>query len=446
MSAPPLPAVSVCVVGSGPSGLYAVDAIARKRPDAAIDVLDRLPTPFGLVRAGVAPDHLGTKNIVRQFDRALSRPGIRFLGNVAVGRDLSLDELKAIYDAVILAVGAPLDRPLGVPGETLAGVYGSGAFVGWYNGHPDHAALAPRLPGPSVAVIGNGNVALDIARILAKTPEEMADSDLCAHAAEAITAAPITDIHIIGRRGPVEAAFTSVELAELGQLQRARPVVNAAALENLSTEAETDPRVRKVKERNLEILREFADRPDGGEPVRLHLHFHAAPCTVLDDGSGCAAGLRLERTQVKDGRAIGTGTTFDLPATTIITAIGYRCAAVPGLPMDESRGIIANEEGCVETGVYVTGWARRGPSGVIPTNRSDALAVAGRVLADLETVVLPKPGPDALDSLLTSRAVRPVCYADWQKIEAAEVARAAKGRPREKFIRVEDMLAALGPS
>lgn len=437
------PAVSVCVVGSGPSGLYAVDAIARKRPDAAVDVIDRLPTPFGLVRAGVAPDHLGTKNIVRQFDRALSRPGVRFLGNITVGRDASLDELKAAYDAVILAVGAPVDRPLGVPGEDLAAVYGSGAFVGWYNGHPDHAALEPHLPGPSVAVVGNGNVALDIARILAKTPEEMVESDICAHAADVIQAAPITDIHVIGRRGPVEASFTSAELGELGHLSRARPMVDPAVLDGATAESEEDPRIRKVKERNLEILREFAARPDAGEPVRIHLHFHAAPREVLDDGTGAAGGLRLERTRVENGRAVGTGETFDLSAATVVTAIGYRCAAVPGLAMDESRGIVANDDGRVEPGVYVTGWARRGPSGVIPTNRTDAMAVAGHVLAALEGVESAKPGPAALDRVLAERGARPVCYDDWKRIDAAEVARAAQGRPREKFVRVEEMLAAL---
>lgn len=328
-------------------------------------------------------------------------------------------------------------------GEHLAGVYGSGAFVGWYNGHPDHAGLAPRLPGPAAAVVGNGNVALDIARILAKTPGELADSDICAHARQAIEAAPITDIHIIGRRGPLEASFTSAELGELGHLSRARPVVNAAVLDGLTAEREQDPRARKVKEKNLEILRDFAARPDTGETVRIHLHFHAAPRAAIDDGSGAVSGLQLERTRVEDGRAVGTGETFVLPAATVVTAIGYRCAAFPGLPVDDNRGTVANDDGRVEPGVHVTGWARRGPTGVIPTNRTDAMEVAGHVLEDLNGVTSDKPGPAALDALLSERGTRPVYFEDWKRIDAAEVARAAEGRPREKFTKVDEMLAAL---
>lgn len=432
---------SVCIVGSGPSGLYAADAIIRKRPDCAIDIIDRLPTPFGLVRAGVAPDHQGTKNIVRQFERSMTKPGVRYLGNVTVGRDVTYDELKACYDAIILAIGAPVDRTLGIPGESLAGVYGSGAFVGWYNGHPDWAALDPVLDHPGVAVVGNGNVALDIARILAKTPAEMATSDICRHAAEAIAAAPLTDIYLLGRRGPVEASFTPAELAELGHLERARPVVDPAVLEGQSADAVSDPRERKVKEKNLEILADFAARNDE-KPVRIHLLFYAAPRTILG-AEGRVSGLRAERTRVEGGRAVGTGEHLDLDVGTVVTAIGYRCSPLEGVPVDERRGVIVNDEGRVEDGVFVVGWAKRGPSGVIPANRADSMAVAAHVLAHLEANGGRKQGPDALDALLEKRRVRVVCFDDWQKINAAEVARAADGRPREKFIRIADMLAAL---
>lgn len=443
MTTPDSTAGSVCIVGSGPSGLYAADTILRKRPGCAIDILDRLPTPFGLVRAGVAPDHQGTKNIVRQFERSMTKAGVRFLGNVCVGKDVTYAELKDTYDAVILALGAPVDRTLGIPGEDLAGVYGSGAFVGWYNGHPDHADLAPLLDQGGVAVIGNGNVALDIARILAKTPAEMATSDICSHAVEAIAAAPLSDIYVLGRRGPLEASFTSAELAELGHLERARPVVDGTVLEGVTAESVADPREQKVKEKNLEILRDFAARPDdGAAAVRVHLLFNAAPVEILGT-DGRVAGLRVERTRVENGRAVSTGETYDLPVGAVMTAIGYRIAPIDGVPVDESRGIVANQDGAVEDGVFVVGWAKRGPSGVIPSNRSDSMAVAELVLGHLETAAGTAPGPAALDALLSERGVAPVCFDDWQKINAAEVARAAEGRPREKFTRIADMLAAL---
>jgi ferredoxin--NADP+ reductase len=441
--------VTLCIVGAGPAGLYAADAIIRKRKDARIDVLDRLPAPFGLVRAGVAPDHQGTKAITRQFERTLGKPGVRFLGNVALGEGVSLAELRGLYDAVILAVGAPEDRRLGIDGEDLDGVYGSGAFVGWYNGHPDHAALAPRLPGPAVAVIGNGNVALDIARVLAKTPEEMAGADLTDEAAAAIAAAPLTDIHLIGRRGPVEASFTPAELGELGELSRAVPVVDAADLPEavgpLADESE-----RAIKEKNLEILKGFAARHADAKnaPLRIHLHFCAAPMAVLDDGSGGAAGLRLARTRLEDGRAVVTEDTFEVAAQTVVSAIGYRCARLDGVPMDDSRGLIPNADGRVDDGLFVVGWARRGPSGVIPTNRADSMAVAAHVLDWLETAGADsdsgRAGPEGLDRLLEERGVRAVSLADWGRINAAEVERgAAAGRPRRKFTTAAAMLAAL---
>ncbi len=441
MSSPDSKAGSVCIVGSGPSGLYAADTILRKRPGCAIDIIDRLPTPFGLVRAGVAPDHQGTKNIVRQFERSMTKPGVRFLGNVCIGTDITYAELKASYDAVVLALGAPVDRTLGIPGEDLDGVHGSGAFVGWYNAHPDHADLAPRLDAPGVAVIGNGNVALDIARILAKTPAEMTGSDISAPAVDAIAAAPLTDIYLLGRRGPLEASFTSAELGELGHLERARPVVDPAVLEGVTAEAVSDPKEQKVKDKNLEILREFAARTDE-KPLRVHLLFNAAPKEILG-ADGRVAGLRVERTRVENGRAVSTGETFDLNVGTVVTAIGYRIAAIEGVPVDENRGIVANQDGKVEDGVFVVGWAKRGPSGVIPSNRSDSMAVAELILGHLETAAGRTPGPAAIDALLAERGVTPVCFDDWQKINAAEVARAAEGRPREKFTRIAEMLAAL---
>lgn len=447
-NAPTGPAVAI--VGSGPSGLYAADAILRKRPDARIDIIDRLPTPFGLVRAGVAPDHQGTKNIVRQFERTFGKDGIRFVGNVTVGRDVALSDLRAAYDAVLLAVGAPVDRRLGLEGEDLEGVYGSAAFVGWYNGHPDVAALSPRLPdgdGPgAVAVVGNGNVALDIARILAKSEGELGTSDLCRHAQDAIARAPIRDIYLIGRRGPVEASFTSAELGELGHLERARPVVDPKALDGADASTVADPKARKVKEKNLEILRAFAtgdDRDD--DALRIHLLFNTAP-KAITGRDGRVTALTVERTEVTDGRAVGTGETRDLPVSTVLTAIGYRCAQIAGAPVDARTGIVTNTDGVVEDGLYVVGWAKRGPSGVIPTNRADSMEVAKHVLAQLEGIAegTGKPGPAVLDAKLAEAGIRATCFDDWRQIDAAETARATDGRPREKFTSIEAMLAALG--
>jgi len=363
---------------------------------------------------------------------------VRFLGNVAVGRDVNIGDLTALYDAVVVAVGAGEDRRLGIPGEDLSGVYGSCAFVGWYNGHPDHRDLAPRL-GTNVVVIGNGNVAIDVVRVLAKTPAEMATSDLCRHAAEAIAAAPLAALHLVGRRGPVEAAFTPAELAELGRLERCRPVVDAAVLPG--GVGDLDGPERAYKEKNLEILRSFAE-PDEetiGKPLPLDFVFHARPVAIL--GNGKVESVRFERTLVRDGIAAGAGETFEIAADTMVTAIGYTMAALDGVPMDANRGVIANRDGVIEPGLYAVGWSKRGPSGTIPTNRADSIAVVERMLGDLKPAS--KSGRDGLDALLRQRGSRVVSLADWHRIEAAEAARADGEHPREKFTRIEEMLAVL---
>ncbi|GIK99259.1 MAG: NADP oxidoreductase [Alphaproteobacteria bacterium] len=421
---------SVAVVGSGPAGLYAAEGLARKHPDLRIDVIERLPTPFGLVRSGVAPDHQGTKAIQRQFGKLLQRPGLRFLGNVEVGRDVSLDELRAIYDAVILAIGAALDRRLGIPGEDLPGVYGSGAFVGWYNGHPDWRDLDPRLAGPSVAIIGNGNVAVDVARVLAKSPAEMTASDICAHAAATIAAAPVAEIWLIGRRGPAEASWTPAELAELGRLERAAPVIDPAGIPECIDES--DARLLRIREKNLEILRGFAAEGDRTKPIRLRFLFNAAPVEIAGDGR--AERLRLARRE--------TGEAFEIPASTVITAIGYRCFGCAGAPLDAERGTIANLDGRVAPGLWVVGWAKRGPSGTIPTNRAESFAVAESVAAELAQGNARKPGPDALDRLLAGRGVTVIDRPAWLRIDAAEAARARPGAPREKLVTIVELVAA----
>lgn len=427
------------IVGAGPSGCYLTDALGRRLPGARIDVFDRLPTPFGLVRGGVAPDHQGTKNIARQFERTLGKDGVRFLGNIAVGRDISYEELKAAYDVLVIAIGALEDRRLGIPGEQFDAVYGSGQFVAWYNGIPDECELNPKLDGKSIAIIGHGNVALDIARLLAKTPDELGNSDLCAHARAAFAASSIEDIWLIGRRGPLEARFTSAELAEFGELPRVATLIDPAQLPVALSDGLGEEQ-RKLAAKNLEVLRAFAARGEQRERVlRLHFVFHAAPLAIL--GEGRARQLLLQDTRVEHAHAVPADERFSIPADTVISAIGYRSVPFPGLPFDAQRGVVANTQGRVEPGVYTAGWCKRGPQGVIPANRADSLAVAELILADLAAHhATGKPGSALIDCLLAERGAQAVNFAGWQKINSAEVA-AGQGRPREKLARLEELLS-----
>jgi NADPH-dependent glutamate synthase beta subunit-like oxidoreductase len=435
----------IAIVGSGPSGCYLADALGRKLTNLRIDIFDRLPTPFGLIRGGVAPDHQGTKNIVRQFERTLTKESVRFLGNIEIGRDIAIDELRQAYHIVVIATGALVDRQLGIPGEDLAEVYGSGKFVGWYNGIPNVRELAPRLRGTSVAIVGNGNVALDIARLLAKTPEELRASDLCTHARDAFAGASIRDIWLIGRRGPLEASFTTAELAELGKLARLHPVVDASRLPQSVPTAIPDEQ-RKLAERNLEVLHDYATRsPSPEQTTRLHFIFNAAPVAI--HGTENAETLELERTHIEQGKTRLSGERWKIPAQTIIVAIGYRSQEIPGLPFDPVRGTIAHEQGRVKPCIYSVGWCKRGPQGVIPANRADALAVADLILADLgaqETAN--KPGGAAIDTLLQQRRITVVDSAGWQRINATEIAAGTEsGRPREKLSRINELLTIAQP-
>jgi ferredoxin--NADP+ reductase len=437
--------LQIAIIGAGPSGCYLADALGRKLATAQIDIFDRLPTPFGLVRGGVAPDHQGTKNIARQFERTLSKPGTRFWGNVDIGRDIQLDELRAAYDIVAVTTGALEDRTLGIPGEGLAGVYGSGAFVGWYNGIPRFRDLAPRLDGRSLAVIGNGNVALDIVRLLAKTDAELAGADLCAHARDTFAAAGITDLWLIGRRGPLEASFTSAELAELGQLARLGIAIDAAQLAD-TLPADLPDEQRKLAEKNLEVLRSYAQPSTSGKPITLHFVFYAAP--VAAHGADRIDSLELERTRIEKGRAVLTGERFRIPVDTLIAAIGYRSEPIPGLPFDAERGIVVNDQGRVAPGLYTAGWCKRGPQGVVPANRADALAVAELILADLaQQPPVGKSGAAVIAEKLMQQKRAVVDFTGWQKINTAETtAGASTGRPREKLTRIDELLAAAGHS
>ncbi len=427
--------LTIAIVGSGPAGYYAAERLAREGPAVQVDIIDRLPTPFGLIRGGVAPDHQSIKQVARRYEKTALQDNVRFVGNVTLGQDISIAELTGLYDAVILATGAGRDRALNIPGEDLPGVWGSAAFVGWYNSHPDFAGLDIALNVAAAAVIGNGNVALDVARVLAKTAEEMRGSDIAGYAERAIHDAPIRDIYIVGRRGPRHVSFTPKELGEMGTLARGVPLIEGADIPGPEADDDLPQHLRKV----LPILRDFASNRPDTKPVRIHFVFHARPVAVLGDAA--ARGLRLERTRIVDDRAEGTGEMFEIPCGLIIPCIGYRTSPIEDVPFDTSRGCFRNEDGRIDTGLYATGWARRGPSGTIGSNKPDGAEVAERLLA--EVAPAGKPGRRGLDDLLAARGVRIVTFRDWRRINAIEEAGGSGEKPRLKFSRVGDMLQVL---
>ncbi len=429
----------IAIVGSGPAGYYTAEAAQKIfGDDVRVDIIDRLPVPYGLIRSGVAPDHQSIKAVYRRYEAVNLSDTVRFVGNVTVGTDVSIAELQSFYDAVVLATGAPNDRALGIPGADLPGVIGSAAFVGWYNGHPDHADLNPTLVGPGAVVIGNGNVALDVARILSKTRTEFAGSDIARHALDALDVSGIVRISVLGRRGPHQIAMTPKELGELGQLDRAQPFVAADDLPAVDDDALLEPGMRK----SVTYLRSFAGEPLAGKAIAIDFDFFASPMRI--EGDGKAERVIVERTRLDaDLRSVGTGETYVIPASLIVACIGYQTPPIDGVPYEHGRGRFANDEGRILPGLYCVGWARRGPSGTIGTNRPDGYAVADLITADIGAGG-GKPGRPALNTLLESRSVDIVTFRDWQKIEAAEIARARGGSPREKFTRVEEMLGARG--
>ncbi len=432
--------VRIAIVGSGPSGFYTANALLRSDTDVEIDVIDRLPTPFGLIRAGVAPDHQKTKNVQRAYEKTALNEQVTYFGNVDVGRDVSVGELKELYEAVVLAIGSPYDRKLGVPGEDKKGVFGSADFVGWYNGHPDFRDLEPDLNTNAVVVIGNGNVAIDCARVLVKTPGEMSTTDLATHAAEAIHASPLEDVYMIGRRGPIEAKFTNVELREMGELDECTPIIDAAQIpEEVPKDMEMNDRDRRLKDRNLGTLRSFVDADPAGRKRRVHFQFFASPVEIL--GSESVEAIRLETTEVRDGRAVGTGQVYEIPCGIVIPAIGYQGQPLKGVPFDERNGVIENNDGRISEGLYAVGWIRRGPTGVIGTNKHDGDRAAEQINKDCSDDG--KAGREGLKSLLVSKGVRYIDYPEWQRIDEAEKSAAAEGAPRRKLTRISEMLTVL---
>ena len=403
----------IAIIGSGPAGCYLADHLLRLIPDASIDVLEKLPVPFGLIRYGVAPDHQNTKAVARVFDRVLGRERVSFFGNVEVGRNVRLEELRGLYDAVVLATGAARDRRLGIPGEELPGIAGSGAFVAWYNGYPH--SVPPVIDGVrSAVIIGNGNVALDVARILAKSADELAGSDLSQEVTGWLTSQPLETIHIVGRRGPADAKFTDHELEELGTLQRARPVISAPA--GLSGDTPV-----------VKVLRSFANAATRPAPVSINFDFHLAPTAFLGNDK-----LRAVQFRSHDG------TRREIPSQLAVTCIGYE--TVPCCTATPENGIFANESGKVDERLYVAGWAKRGPSGTIPTNRVEAHQLAQKISQEIDDGQ--RPGGAGLRKLLEERRVCWVDYAGWRRIDAAELAAAGASRCREKISSTDEMLDA----
>jgi ferredoxin/flavodoxin---NADP+ reductase len=444
VSAQPL---RVAVVGSGPAGFYAADALLKSEdPTVEVDVIDRLPTPWGLVRLGVAPDHENIKAVSRAFERTAAKPGFRFFGNVEVGSTVEHADLLQLYDAVVYTVGAQTDRRLGIPGEDLPGSWAATEFVAWYNGHPDFQHLEFDLSHERVVVIGNGNVAIDCARMLALTAEELETTDTTQEAIEAINGAGVREILMVGRRGPVQAAFTPPELKELGELAGAEPVVDPRELELDPASLRDLEADRDRARRNYDLLQEYAARAPEGKPRRIVLRFLASPLAIL--GEDEVEGVEIVRNELveEDGRIVArpTGEREVVPAGLVLRSVGYKGVPLPGVPFDERSGTIPNDRGRVEGAerTYAAGWIKRGPSGVIGTNKKDATETVDVLLEDARAGRLARPRSGAtLESLLDERDASYVEYEGWQLIDAVErSAGEPLGRPRVKLHDWEKLL------
>jgi ferredoxin--NADP+ reductase len=448
----------VAVIGAGPAGFYTCEHILKHEATAEVDLFDRLPTPYGLVRGGVAPDHPKIKSVTRVYDKTAAREGFRFFGNVKLGEDISVEDLERHYHAIVYTFGAETDRHLGIPGEELPGSYSATSFVGWYNAHPDYAAESFDLSCERAVVIGNGNVATDVARMLALTESELRETDTADHALDGLCGCAVEEIVILGRRGPVQAAFTNPELRELGEMEQADIVVDPAELEldDLSRAYLESDEADITTRKNYEILTEFSRKPIEGKPKRIVLRFLRSPVEI--QGAGKVETLIVGRNELveRDGalRAHDTGEREELECDLVLRSVGYTGIPMPGLAFDERRGTILNESGRVleaegggqRVGHYTAGWIKRGPSGVIGTNKKDAQETVDRLFEDVEAgnVAEPEaPDPAAVEELLRERGVDFVSYPGWQAIDAAETARGEpQGRPRVKFVRIEEMLDA----
>ena len=452
----------VAIVGSGPAAFYTAEhLLGRDDLSVQVDMYERLPTPYGLVRFGVAPDHAKIKNVTRVYDKVAARPGFRFYGNVGYGDHLSLDDLERHYHQVCFATGAQTDRRMNIPGEDLARSHTATEFVAWYNGHPEYRDCEFDLSVERVAVVGVGNVAVDVARILSRTPEELARTDIADYALEALSDSRVKEVHILGRRGPAQAAFTNAEVKELGELEGAdfllRPdEVELDELSRHAVEAADDPALT----RKIQILKDAAARKPAGKARSLTLRFLVSPVEIQGNDAGEVVAVKLVKNDLfasDDGtlRPRPTDEFEDLPVDMVFRSVGYRGVALPDVPFYEEWGTVSNDCGRVLAeqggeqlpGLYVSGWIKRGPSGVIGTNKPDAAETVERMVADAvagRVLVPTDPDPAASDALVRQRQPDAVSFDDWRKLDGLEVERGrSEGRPRVKFCSVEDMLAAL---
>lgn len=445
----------VAIVGSGPSGFYAAEALLQSSHEVEVSLIDRLAAPFGLVRYGVAPDHPKLKQPTVLYDRILQSPHVHFFGNIRVGGDVEVQQLLTLYHAVIFAYGAEADRALGIPGENLPGSNTATEFVGWYNGHPDYRDREFDLSQETVAVIGNGNVAIDVARILAKTVEELKHTDIAEHALSALAESKVQDIHIIGRRGPAQARFTSQELQEFGKLADCDAHVHRAYLElNPASEIEVVDKMSRGIAKNMQILSGFSTSGPRCKRRRCHFHFLQSPVAFI--GGDCVSGLRLAKNRLCGDafRQISEETSdiVELACGLVFRSVGYRGVPIEGLPFDQKRGVLrthgarlVTEKGDVLRGLYATGWIKGGPSGMIGTNRADSTDTVTTLLDDLHTLSrAERHGAGGFVRMLRNEGKMFVSYADWRTIDLAEIqAGQMRGKPREKFTRMAEMLALI---
>ncbi|HUO71343.1 MAG TPA: FAD-dependent oxidoreductase [Solirubrobacteraceae bacterium] len=442
-----VPLLRAAIIGAGPSGFYAAgQLLAVGDPQFAVDIFDRLPTPYGLVRSGVAPDHPKIKSVTRAYDKTTEHERFRFFGHVELGGDVSRRQLLEYYHVVLYTLGTSIDKRLGIPGEELRGSHAATEFVAWYNGHPDHSGLEIDLQAKQVVVIGAGNVAIDVARMLALAPSELAVTDTADHAIEVLSTSGIEEITILARRGPLQAAFTNPELLEMGELERADVEIVGGELDERSAVAlqEAD----KTRRRNVEILQDYAARPATGKPITVCFRFLASPVELLADENGHVRAVRIENNAIiaRDGGSLaarGTGTFDEIPAQLVFRSIGYTGQPVGDVPFDERRGLIRNDGGRVTdtdgtplAGEYVSGWIKRGPSGVIGTNKKDSQDTVDRILEDAAAGRLNQPVRDDIEAMIATDCPHAVTWEGWRAIDAIETAAgeaSVPGRPRIKL-------------
>jgi ferredoxin--NADP+ reductase len=446
----------VAIIGSGPSGFYAADYLQKQvHLSIKIDMFDRLPTPYGLVRGGVAPDHPKIKSVTAVYEKIANKPNFRFFGHVEFGKDVSLSELQRFYHAIIFAVGAQTDKPLGIPGEDLVGSHAATEFVGWYNGHPDYKHLSFDLSQERVAVIGVGNVAMDVTRILARTQHELDSTDIADYAQVALAKSNVKEIYVFGRRGAAQAAFTNPEIKELGEMEGADCVIalDDVTLDEASRAYLASDKAEPKDTKNIEIMKAYAQRTTHDKPKKIILRFCMSPIEIIGDGQVQAIKMVKNELVLDDKgnvKARATEQTEVIPVGLVFRSVGYMGVPLPDVPFDNKWGVIPNDKGRVlqdgqaMTGTYVVGWIKRGPSGVIGTNKPDSYETAQMLLEDVQADKHWQPSDDDISILLAQRGIQVVTFEDWKKLDALETQHGSQqGRPRVKFTDINAMLNVL---